>query len=163
MFLKASVHAIDCNKQLIVESPVAWRLCPSSWIEKCREMGYVLEAQIQRRKICKVMNISRKRHPFVAEYIVNGKNLQHVSSQMERSYLRASYENQLPACYCMFKLSTIKVKNVNYPTLSLPYTYEISFCLCLTSVVSIDYHHGARRPTSSWSYTARSPDLKETG
>jgi hypothetical protein len=61
-------------------------------------MGYVLEAQIQRRKICKVMNISRRRHPFVAdEYIVNGKNLQHVSFQMERSYLRASYENQLPA------------------------------------------------------------------
>ena len=66
-------------------------------------------------KIYKVMNISRKRHPFVAEYIVNGKNLQHVSSQMERSYLRASYENQRPACYCMFKLSTIKVKDVNIP------------------------------------------------
>ena len=32
---------------------------------------------------CKVLSITRKRHPLVAEYIVNGKTLQHVSSQKD--------------------------------------------------------------------------------
>ncbi|CAB3999711.1 Hypothetical predicted protein, partial [Paramuricea clavata] len=32
---------------------------------------------------CKVLSVTRKRHPLVAEYIVNGKTLQHVSSQKD--------------------------------------------------------------------------------
>ncbi|CAB3993273.1 Hypothetical predicted protein [Paramuricea clavata] len=72
---------------------------------------------------CKVLSITRERHPLVAEYIVNGKTLQHVSSQKDLGvtvcsdlrwnthiYVQVTKANRLLG---VLKSSTIKVKNVN--------------------------------------------------
>jgi hypothetical protein len=82
--------------------------------------------------------------------------LQHVSSQKDLGVTVCSdlrwnthiYEQVTKANRL---LGMLKVKNVNTRRcLYLAYTCEIPSCLCLTSVVSTDYHHvyGARTHTT---------------
>ena len=107
---------------------------------------------------CKVLSITRKRHPLVAIYIVNGKTLEHVTSQKDVGVMISSdlkwktqiYEqvNNANRMLGMIKRSTIHVKNLN--TRSSLYLTLARSCVCLSSLESTNYHHvhGARKTST---------------
>jgi hypothetical protein len=73
-----SLFADDTKCISVVESPV------DACVLQAEARNVEKWAEFWRLKFnaekCKVLSITRKRHPLVAEYIVNGKTLQHVSS-----------------------------------------------------------------------------------
>ncbi|CAB4005945.1 Hypothetical predicted protein, partial [Paramuricea clavata] len=76
-----SLFADDTKCISVVESPVDACVLQAEArnVEKWSEF-WRLKFNAEK---CKVLSITRKRHPLVAEYIVNGKTLQHVSSQKD--------------------------------------------------------------------------------
>ncbi|CAB4025210.1 Hypothetical predicted protein [Paramuricea clavata] len=94
-----SLFADDTKCISVIESPV------DACVLQAEARNVEKWAEFWRLKFnaekCKVLSVTRKRHPLVAEYIVNERPRSDglFRSQMEHSYLRASYESQPPTWY----------------------------------------------------------------
>ena len=127
-------------------------------------------AQSERLKFnaqkCKVLSITRKRRPLVAEYIINGETLLHVSSQKDLGVTFSSdlswnvhIQEQVTKAnriLGMLKRSTTRVKNVNTQR-----------CLYLTLVIGpiwrMPRKFGVRRQSlCAWSSNEFNPEQRNS-